>query len=318
MRLPSFVSDPACLPLCCALVFAACGTQAANETGNVLPTATQTDTSDAEGEGEAESEGESSTTGGQTGVPATYRFTCIDIQQAGSAGDGDIQTNLLQQQWGADIDDYKLNILVDFQTLDEMTGEGTMQIRSGIGTSDDDQCSEPNSDSSVVDVAFDPSVTAFVADNSAERCTGPATGGETSYGTFSLSTGPQEVVYIYAEDNSGNAFNCTTDTSPDAVPIHAIDAQFTLSEDEQIAHGELTGCLVESEAEALCSCLGACVPPSEPYDQCGCNPDAPPLRELLLGVTDTENCTTIMGETAFDVKIAFTAERLPNVPEACG
>lgn len=302
------------LALAFPLTLAACGTGSPGETGNVLPTASQTGE---EGESGSSSESESTTTGGQTGVPATYRFTCIDIQQAGSAGDGDIQTNLLQDQWGADIDDYKLNIMVDFLTLDTGTGDASMQIRSGIGTNNSDLCSEPNSDSTVIDVTYDASTTAFVANNEAGTCAQAAAGGESSFGTFEISTGPQDIIYIYAEDN-GTALNCTSDPTPDAVPIHAINAQFTLSEDEQVAHGELTGCLVESEAEGICSCLGTCVPPDEPFAACGCNPDATPLRELLLGVTDTENCTTIMGETAFDVKIAFTAERLPGVPTSCG
>ena len=295
-----------------AVGLAACGGSSDDEGGNVIPSTTADTTADT-------TDGETGTTGGtQTGVPATYRFTCIDIQQAGSAGDGDIQTNLLQQQWGSDINNYRLNILVDFLTLDEDAGTGTMQIRSGIGTGNGDQCSEPNSDSSVHAATFSANESKFIENTATDTCAMAAVGTEPARGSFTLNTQPADVVYIYAEDDSGNAFNCTSDTTPDSVPIHAIQAQFTLSEDEQVAYGELTGCLVESEAEALCSCLGTCVPPSEPYAQCGCNPDATPLRELLLGVTSTDNCTTLMGETAFDVKIAFTAERLPNLPEACG
>jgi hypothetical protein len=144
-----------------------------------------------------------------------------------------------------------------------------------------------------------------------------ADAGAASFGTFDLQTAAADVVYIYAEDDDGTSFNCTDSATPDAVPIHAVQATFTLSEDESVAYGSLTGCLVESEAEELCSCLGACVPPAEPYPECGCNPDATPLRDLLLGVTPTDNCTEIMGESAFDMTLSFVADRLPILPVTC-
>lgn len=313
-------------------VLMACGTpDEDNLTGNVLPdtsgstdeaTATQEATAT---ETETETESASATETGETGdtanppmgVPATYRLGCIDIQQAGSADDASIQANLLQDNWASDIEDHKLNILVDFLSLELDTGDATMMIRSGIGTSNDNLCSEPESDSAVLDVTFDPDETAWAPDSSEGRCSMPADAGATSFGTFNLSAGPEDVVYIYAEDDDGQSFNCTDSDTPDAVPIHNIQATFTMSADESVAWGSLTGCLVEAEAEELCSCLGTCFTPDVPYDQCGCNPDATPLRDLLLGVTMSDNCTEIMGEPAFDMTLAFIADRLPNLPETC-
>ena len=311
----AFCAAPA-LGLGVVCLLPGCGTSDDSElTGNVLPTTSSESEGEGEGEGEGETEGETGIP--STGVPATYRFGCIDIQQAGTADDASIQANLLQDNWAADIANHRLNILVDFLSLDMTSGDATMQIRSGIGMSNGSLCSEPESDSAVLPVSFDPNETIWTGDTAEGRCAMPAEMGASSFGTFDLTTGPSDVVYIYAEDDNGQTFNCTDSDSPDAVPIHAVHATFTMSEDESVAYGSLTGCLVESEAEELCSCLGACVPPAEPYPNCGCNPEAIPLRDLLLGVQPTDNCTEIMGETAFDMQLAFIAERLPNIPVTC-
>jgi hypothetical protein len=316
------------LALGAVAVLMACGTKDDSSlTGNVLPStdsgsSEDSSASEAEsGPGETSASGESGESGDTgnppMGVPATYRFGCIDIQQAGSADDASIQANLLQDNWANDIANHRLNIMVDFLTLDDASGDASMMIRSGIGTSNDNLCSEPNSDSATLPVTFDPAETLWGFDDEAGKCAKPAGSGASSFGTFNLQTGPEDVIYIYAEDDDGQSFNCTSNDSPDAVPIHAVDATFTMSDDESVAWGSLTGCLVEAEAEQLCSCLGTCVPPEEPDPNCDCNPDAIPLRDLLLGVTATDNCTEIMGEPAFDMTLAFVADRLPNIPVAC-
>ena len=153
-------------------------------------------------------------------------------------------------------------------------------------------------------------------------CSVAATGAPSGEGgTLQLNFAPDEVVYIYAEDDNGVPFNCTSDTSPDAVPLHAIEATFTLDESGQFAYGELTGCMVETEAEAICSCLNECTPLSEDQksEQClACNEDAIPLRTLLGNLMPTQRCSDIMGVTAYDMKVAFAAARMSDIPGSCG
>jgi hypothetical protein len=241
----------------------------------------------------------------------------MDVQVLGSADSESIRAGLMEGTWGSDIAGFRLNLLVDFLSLDEASGTGELMVRSGIGKNNNDQCTEPNSDSQVFPVTFQPGVSAYSADDSEGMCSKEDTTSP-AFGTFQLDLQPQDVLYIYAENNQGVSFNCTSDPTPDAVPIRAVSATFTLSEDEQTAWGNLTACMAEAEAETICACLGQCLNPDPPHALCGCNEAASPLSDLLVGVTTTDECTALMGEPAFDVQIGFTTPRLPNIPERCG
>jgi hypothetical protein len=101
------------------------------------------------------------------------------------------------------------------------------------------------------------------------------------------------------------------------VPLHAIRATVTVDEDDEAAAGQLTGCLVDSEAQALCSCLGECA--GSPHADCGGCPDGSvPLAQLLGGVGPTDDCTSRMGETAYDLTVGFSTHRLAiDEPMTC-
>ncbi len=272
----------------------------------------------------------------QIALPATYRFECIDVMRLGSAGEEDFQTRLLETQWNLDIPDFKLNILFDFIEADAAAGTAKFQVRSGVGSAGDALCGEAQSDSPV----FDAQLTTRRQEHRVHpdfrpdrgQCVDTETAATESgaYGSILADLTRDDLLYIYAEDDplegqdEGIAFNCTADDQvPDAVPLRGARASVTVTPDGEQVIGVITGCLTHSEGSALCSCLGTCTGSTGPDDvqpdgDCaGCPKGGVPLTAMLVGVVSTPECTAAMGEEAYDMEIAFTARRLPNVPERC-
>ena len=67
----------------------------------------------------------------------------------------DLQASLLEDTWSDDIDNYKLNIVFEVVSRDDAGGAAQVAIRSGIGTGAADLCSEPSSETAVIDVQYD-------------------------------------------------------------------------------------------------------------------------------------------------------------------
>ena len=283
-------------------------------TDNILP--------DPNAEGDSGSEGpppppppETGETGDIELYPATYRFDCIDIQMLGDADATVFQVSTLQNTWAADIQNFKLNILIDLLSLDETAGDGTVSVRSGIGGGWSDQCSQTDTESSEFPVAYEAGVTAWAASDVEGDCAAPASSGGS--GTFNVELGAADKVFIYAEDDDGTVFNCSLDDTPDAIPIYALNSTITASEDHSVIAGTLTGCMAEADANNICSCLSVCQ--GNPHPMCpGCPGGAVPLGLLLGGINATSNCTDLLGQTAFDIELQFTARRLAGVPQSCG
>lgn len=308
----------------------ACGADdPAGSDTNVLPTQGATeDESGSTGASATMTESMSSTsmttadttdTDGELPVPVAYRFECVDIQALGDADGTVFQAGLLEDTWSSDIDDYKLNIIFEVVSRDAAASSGEVAIRSGIGMGADDQCAEPTSESEIIAVDYDPSLTLWQASAAESTCSAPAEAGATSSGSYTMTLGPEVVVYIYAQDTNGITFNCTADDAlPDAVPIRAVEAQLTTSPDGTQVAGQLTGCLLGTEAEALCSCLGECNPETINENCGGCPDGSIPLRSLLQGINASPRCTDLLGADAFDLTIGFTANALPTVPTTCG
>jgi hypothetical protein len=249
-------------------------------------------------------------------VPATYRLDCIDIQSLGDADEMVFQVATLQNTWASDISGFKLNILIDLLTLDEVAGAGTVTIRSGVGGGWNDQCSQPDTESAEFPVVYEPSVTEWEPSDAEATCAAPATSGGS--GTYTLELGAEELIYIYAEDDDGTAFNCSLeDGAPNAIPIAALSATITGTEDRSALAGTLTGCMVQADAQNICSCLSVCTGNAHP-DCPGCPNGAIPLGLLLGGINSTPYCSDLLGEPAFDVVLEFSARRLPDVPATCG
>ncbi|MCH9686957.1 MAG: hypothetical protein K0V04_36315, partial [Deltaproteobacteria bacterium] len=103
-----------------------------------------------------------------------------------------------------------------------------------------------------------------------------------------------------------------------AVPLHAIRAEVTVDANDQVSAGRLSGCLVDSEAQLLCSCLDECAGSAD--EACGGCPDGSrPLAVLLGSVGPTDACTSVMGEPAYDLTVGFTTARLAvDEPMTCG
>lgn len=295
-------------------------------TMNVLPTASASDggtngTAGTTDTGMADVTADT-TAGPEATFPATYRFDCIDIIEMGD-GNGDgvpdgeaIQATLLENTWAADIDAFKLNVMLTVRERDEAAGTAVIAIGSGIGTGLDDQCVEPSTASMAQQAGFDAASAQWQPGG--EGCVEPATG-DGFGGTYTFELPPTDTIYIYAQDDDGTVFNCVPGGgAPNAVPLHAISATVTVDANDQVAGGQLTGCLVDSEAQALCSCLGECAGAANP--ECGGCPDgSTPLATLLGGVGPTDNCTSVMGETAYDLTVGFTTGRLPvDEPAQCG
>ena len=301
---------------------------------NVLPTTSDDGNADTTatgpgsetGPGTSVDEATADTTAGGGGpvFPATYRFDCIDVVQMGDGnGDGEpdgeaIQALLLENTWAADIAAYKLNIMLTVRSRDDAAGMAELLIGSGIGPDASDLCTEPTTAGDPRPASFDASVATWQPSDAQGACAEAAAGGSFG-GTYTFETPPEDTIYIYAQDTDGTVFNCVPDgSSPNAVPLHALQATVTVDEDENVSAGELTGCLVDAEAQNLCSCLGQCA--GTPHADCGGCPDGSvPLAELLGGVGPTTRCTDLMGETAYDLTVAFTTRRLDvDEPMTCG
>ena len=259
---------------------------------------------------------ETGDTGTEEPLPATYRFDCVDIKSLGDADEDEnvFQLNTLQSTWANDIANFKLNILIDLLEEDPDAGTGTVTIRSGVGPSSANQCSEPTSESSEFPVAYAPNEGEW-AEGSGEVCA--VAGATPASGTYTLDMAADEKVLIYAEDDDGTPFNCSVAGEADAIPIWAVQATISMTEDRDLLAGTLTGCVVQSEALEVCSCLSVCAGGEHP-DCGGCPGGAVPLGLLLGGIQATPNCTGLMGEDAFDIRIEFTANRLGAVPDSCG
>jgi hypothetical protein len=262
--------------------------------------------------------------GGGPELPATYRFDCIDVVQMGDGnGDGEpdgeaIQALLLENTWTADIDAFKLNIMLTVRSRDDAAGMAELLIGSGIGADAGSLCTEPTTASDPRPASFDATMAEWQPSSADGTCAEAAAAGMFG-GTYSFETAAEDIVYIYAQDTDGTVFNCVPDgSSPNAVPLHAIQATVTVDTNENIAAGQLTGCLVDAEAQTLCSCLGQCTGAANP-DCGGCPDGSVPLAQLLGGVGPTTRCTEIMGEMAYDLTVGFTTTRLDvDEPMACG
>ena len=299
-----------------------------SEEMNVLPTASASGTAGDDGGSMSMSSSptdgggtvdDTGTGGGAQTFPVTYRFDCIDIKIVGD-GDGDgeadgtaFQANVLEQTWGSDIDGYKLNIMLTVSERDDAAGTATLEIGSGVGPDASSLCTEPTTMQPPRMATYTPGVSEWGAGGT---CSEASTEG--GAGTYNFALGPEEVVYVYAEDDDGTAFNCVPDGSaPDAVPVRAIEASVTVAPGESTGYGELSGCLTLAEAGALCSCLGACM--GEAHEDCGgCPVGARPLGSLLSGINPSNRCTELMGEDAFDLVIGFVTAEIPSNPDVCG
>lgn len=258
------------------------------------------------------------TTGGvEPTPPSTHRFGCLDIVDLGD-GDGDgmpdgtaIQALLLQNTWAADIQDFRLNIMLSVLSSDAASGMAELRVSSGIGANAEQLCAEASSRSDVLPASFDAAVTAWQPLQAPGACAEPAMGGGAgSGGTYELETGALDTIYIYAQEADGTELNCVPGGgAPSAVPLHAVRAEVTLDAANEIGAGELTGCLLATEAEDLCSCLSDCSGAGH-ADCGGCPNGSVPLDALLGGVGTTDNCTALMGAPAYDLRVRFSTQRL--------
>lgn len=287
---------------------------------NVLPTPSTSTSTGTNGDGSSDV----GATDGQLEFPQVYRFDCVDIQELGDADGSVLQAKVLENTWASDIESYKLSILLEVMERDEAAGTATIGIRSGRGTGPEDLCNEPSSVTDPYMVGHDPNVGLWEPTSETSMCSVMSAGSAPRGGSYIIDLGPQSLIYVYAEDDDGTRFNCTPDQSvPDAVPIRAVQAEVTADETGSSIAGVLTGCLLESEAMSLCSCLGACAaegPDDVQVDgQCaGCPKGGSPLRDLLGGINNSQRCTDLMEATAFDLRVAFTAVALPSIPPTCG
>jgi hypothetical protein len=293
-------------------------------TENVLPPPiAQATESESDSEGPPLEPGEPSETGetGETGEPAqkvsiSYRINCLDIQSLGDADDTVFQVATLQNVWTNDIANFKLNILLDLLSVDEAAGTGSITVRSGVGSGGSDQCAHVETASAEFPIVYEPMVTEWAPSDIPKTCAAAAASGGS--GTFTLDLGPDDRIYIYAEDHDGTAFNCSLEAAaPDAIPISALSATISSTADRSALAGTLTGCMAQADAQNICSCLSVCSGNQHP-DCPGCPGGALPLGVLLGGIFTTPHCTDLLGEPAFDVVLEFSARRLSDVPEACG
>jgi hypothetical protein len=254
-------------------------------------------------------------TGDDEEVPATYRFDCVDIKSLGDADETVFQVITLENTWSSDIANFKLNILIDLLSEDPSTGEGTITIRSGVGSGRNNQCSQSQTESAEFPVVYAPGVAEWEPSAATGECAAAASSG--GAGTYTLEMGADDRVFIYAEDDDGTAFNCSVNpANPDAIPISAVAATITMSEDRSKLAGTLTGCMAEADAQSICSCLSFCGDSQHP--DCGGCPGAVPLGTLLGGINPTPNCSNLVGAPAFDIVLEFSARRLNGVPMTCG
>lgn len=285
----------------------------AGSTTDVMPTGSESGPGPQTGSG---------TTGEQDITPRTYRFDCLDIRGVGDADDSAIQAQVLENTWGGDIEAFKLNILMEVAERNPETGEAQLGIRSGIGGELAGMCAQPDTISDLIPVSFVPGETRYGPASGDGACSDLSSG--TAGNTYEMQLPPERVVYIYAQDDDTTPFNCTPDAgTPDAVPIRAVQAEVSTDASEGKLWGRLNGCLLQTDAASLCSCLGSCAgegPDDVQTDGvcAGCPVGSNPLEVLLGGVNPSENCTSIMGEPAFDLLIGFQGTALPDVPTSCG
>ena len=221
-------------------------------------------------------------------LPMAFLMDSLVIEELGSQSKDDFMAQLLGAQWAADISKYNLNIILVVEDLDPATGEAELSVGFGIGPDSGTLCFEPKTRTERVWLPEDE-------------------------GLYNLSF---ELVSIYSEDPEGTTFNCNP--SPDildAVPLSSVTGFFDPDEEWTEAVGELVGCLTFAEAETLCTCVGECS--GNPNEKCvGCPDGSAPLSERLGTIETTANCTNLMGEESFDLRVSYTAQRVP-VPEVC-
>ena len=261
--------------------------------------------------------------GGEVMLPATYRFDCIDVVRMGD-GDGDgepdgeaIQALLLENTWAADIAAFKLNIMLTVRSRDDAAGMAELLIGSGIGPDASDLCTEPTTAGAPRPASFDAAAATWQPSGAEGTCAEAAAGGAFG-GTYTFEVPADDTIYIYAQDTDGTVFNCVPGGgAPNAVPLHAVRSTVTMDESGEVVAGELTGCLLASEAQDLCSCLSNCQGVGHP-DCGGCPDGSVPLAALLNGVGPTEGCTNLMGDTAYDMRVRFATQRVgDDVPMTC-
>ena len=261
---------------------------------------------------------------GEFEIPRSYRFDCIDIQGIGDADGTVVQATVLENAWSNDITNYKLNIIMSVTERDEVAKTATVAIGSGVGTESSDLCNERGSVTDPYVIGYDADVTAWQPSSERGTCSTMSAAADPHGGTYTIELGANDLIYIYAEDDDGTHFNCNPDEAvPNAVPIRALHAEVTANAAGSVLAGVLTGCLLETEAASLCSCVGACAAdgPDDLQDDgvcAGCPKGSNPLRGLLGNIGNSDRCTNIMGESAFDLVIGFSAVALPTVPETCG
>ncbi|MBX7077559.1 MAG: hypothetical protein K1X88_00145 [Nannocystaceae bacterium] len=299
----------------------ACPADEGGDEGNVLPT--QSDSGSASGTASdatvSGSSGGADSSGGDVAIPAAYRFECIDIQILGDADGDAFQANLLEDTWNSDVDNFKLNIMFEVAARDDAGGTAQVGIRSGVGGDAASLCAEPTSQTDLIDITYDAAAALWVPTDDGETCSAAAPGGSSSGGSYTMMLPPEVLVYIYAQDTDGTTFNCTEDPgTPDAVPVRAVEAELTASSDGTAIAGYLTGCLLQDEAAALCSCLGKCNPATMNPNCGACPAGSVPLQDLLLGINPSQRCSDLMGMPAYDLGLGFSAHVLPSVPTTCG
>jgi hypothetical protein len=208
--------------------------------------------------------------------------------------------------------------MLTVRSRDDTAGMAELVIGSGIGPDAGDLCAEPTTAGDPRPAGFDAAEAAWQPSGAEGACAEPAGAGAFG-GTYTFEVDAADTIYIYAQDTDGTVFNCVPGGSaPNAVPLHAITATVTVDEAEDVSAGQLSGCLVDAEAQVLCSCLGQCA--GSPHADCGGCPDGSvPLAQLLGGVGPTDHCTDLMGETAYDLTVRFTTRRIAiDEPMLCG
>lgn len=255
---------------------------------------------------------------GQGGWGGTFLVECLEIRRVGTAGPDDFQTRLYGTQWADDIAQGKLNILPWLAAADPAGGTATLRMASGVGPDPAALCIEPHSLGSGHAGTWTPGP----ADGPADGCLAPAGSGDgEAVLAFQLPAG--EPIYIYEQEHDGTPLNTTLDPQrPDALPLHGVAAVLVMAADGASVTGTLHGCLRESWAAGICSCLGQC-PNVDPADRwtegpcAGAPRGSVPLLEMLVGIEPSEPCSTEVAAPAYDVDVRFFARRLAAVPPVC-
>lgn len=246
--------------------------------------------------------------------PATLRVDCLDVRVFGDADGSALQAQVLENAWNENVDRFDFNILVSVLGQDDATGSATYELSSGVGRTNDEQCSHPETLSGEVTGTFEAGTVAFAA---GDDCSDAADASDPAATTYSVALGPEDISWAYSEQEDGAALNCTMDTARlDGVPMRALEASFTALGSR--VHGELSACLLDTEGMDLCTCLVDCKPDGDVHEDCTtCPVSSVPLSELIQGINPSDRCTEIMGEPAFDLTIAFSGRVLPTVAPVC-